>query len=136
MSFNETPSVFVEQSNTIRTFVADFSILITGKCGKCYISSGIASSIPTFCKYPFSTYDSIVCSAKSPFIILSVRQNVRSTKCPSAKCPFGKMSFGKVSFGKMSGYRAGIPCTLPLCFFNSFQCWQAVSVHVLYCLEA
>ena len=51
-----------------------------------------------------------VFSAKSPLVILSVRQNVRSTKCPSAKCPFGKMSFGKVSFGKvsfgkMSGHR-------------------------------
>ena len=49
-------------------------------------------------------------SAKSPFVKLSVRQNVRSTKRPSAKCPFGKMSFRKmtfrkVSFGKMSGYR-------------------------------
>ena len=60
MSFNETPSVFAEPSNTIRTFVVDFSILITGKCGKCHISGGIASSFSTFRKYPFSTYDSIV----------------------------------------------------------------------------
>ena len=51
-----------------------------------------------------------VFSAKSLLIILSVRQNVRSTKCPSAKCPFGKMSFGKVSFGKVSfGKMSGYP---------------------------
>ena len=41
-------------------------------------------------------------SSNCPFVKLSVRQNVRSTKCPSAKCPFGKMSFGKMSFGKVS----------------------------------
>jgi hypothetical protein len=31
-------------------------------------------------------------SAKCPFGKMSVRQNVRSAKRPSAKCPFGKMS--------------------------------------------
>ena len=46
-----------------------------------------------------------VLSAKSPLVILSVRQNVRSTKCPFGKMSFGKVSFGKVSFGKMSRYR-------------------------------
>jgi hypothetical protein len=32
-----------------------------------------------------------------------IRQNVRSTKCPSAKCPFGKVStFGEVSSDQIS----------------------------------
>jgi hypothetical protein len=44
-------------------------------------------------------------SAKCPFGKMSVRQNVRSAKRPSAKCPFGKMSFGKMSFGKVSAPR-------------------------------
>ena len=60
-----------------------------------------------FLKFPY--FRQVLVSAKCLFGEKSVRQNVLSTKCPSAKCPFGKMSFGKVSFGKvsfgkMSGY--------------------------------
>ena len=36
-------------------------------------------------------------SVKCPFGKMSVRQNVRSAKRPSAKCPFGKTSVGKMS---------------------------------------
>jgi hypothetical protein len=43
-------------------------------------------------------------SASCPFGKLSVRQDVRSAKCPFGKMSFGKMSFGKVSFGKISVY--------------------------------
>ena len=50
-----------------------------------------------------------VFSVKSPFVKLSIRQTVRSTKCPFGKMSFGKMSFGKVSFGKMSGYHGERP---------------------------
>ena len=28
----------------------------------------------------------------SPYIHMSIRQNIRSIKCPSAKCPFDQMS--------------------------------------------
>ena len=61
-----------------------------------------------------------VFSAKSPFVKLSVRQIVRSTKCPSANRPFGKMSFGKLSFGKMSGH-----LNLDWRFSNHF--WQEIT---------
>jgi hypothetical protein len=30
--------------------------------------------------------------AQRPFVKMSVWENVRSTKCPTAKCSFGKMS--------------------------------------------
>ena len=41
-------------------------------------------------------------SASCPFGKLSVRQNVRSAKRPSAIHPSAKRSFGKISFGKVS----------------------------------
>ena len=55
MSFKEIPSHLAAQSNTIRTFVVDLSILTTRKWGKYHTLAGGCASEGTFRKYPFST---------------------------------------------------------------------------------
>ena len=52
-----------------------------------------------------SVFRQNVFSAKSPLVMLSVRQNVRSTKCPSAKCPSAKCLSAKCLSAKCPGTR-------------------------------
>jgi hypothetical protein len=61
-------------------------------------------------------------SAKCPFGKMSVRQNVRSAKWPSAKCPFGKMSSVRQSVFRQSVFRQNV--RVPIHNNDSYRIWN------------